>query len=178
MPSAWRLSHAIERQEGPGNRRGFGNWQSSGRRVPARGSGRDWCGQGFPGCWFCNWSWREGWDQAAWMSPWRVIGSDCFRKSSQLDVLVACAGISEAKPIPETSLVDWRRVMEVNLDGAFLSVKYAGKAMQAGGAVVLVGSASGIKAAPGASAYYKRAKRAYGCWRRRRRWNSSLGRSG
>lgn len=73
----------------------------------------------------------------------------------RLDLLVACAGISEAKPIPETSLDDWRRVMAVNLDGAFLSVKYGVRAMQerGGGAIVLVGSASGIKASPGASAY-------------------------
>ena len=66
----------------------------------------------------------------------------------RLDLLVACAGISEAKPIPETSLDDWRRVMAVNLDGAFLSVKYGVRAMQerGGGAIVLVGSASGITA--------------------------------
>jgi 2-keto-3-deoxy-L-fuconate dehydrogenase len=45
--------------------------------------------------------------------------------------------------------------MTVNLDGAFLSVKYGKKAMQdrKGGAIILVGSASGTKAAPGASAY-------------------------
>jgi len=78
-----------------------------------------------------------------------------FQQISNLDVLVACAGISEATPIPETSLADWRRVMGVNLDGAFLSVKYGVKAMQAnrGGAIVLVSSASGIKASAGASAY-------------------------
>jgi NAD(P)-dependent dehydrogenase (short-subunit alcohol dehydrogenase family) len=73
---------------------------------------------------------------------------------SRLDLLVGCAGISEAKPIPETSLDDWRRVMNVNLDGAFLSVKFGAKAMrERGGAIVLVGSASGVKAAAGASAY-------------------------
>jgi len=78
-----------------------------------------------------------------------------FQEVVQLDLLVACAGISEAKPIRETSLEDWRRVMSVNLDGAFLSVKYGVRAMQEsrGGAIVLVGSASGIKASPGASAY-------------------------
>jgi NAD(P)-dependent dehydrogenase (short-subunit alcohol dehydrogenase family) len=70
-----------------------------------------------------------------------------------LDLLVACAGIADAKPIPETSLDDWRRVMAVNLDGAFLSLKYGAKVMPAGGAIVLVGSASGVKASPGASAY-------------------------
>ena len=74
---------------------------------------------------------------------------------ARLDVLVACAGISEARPIPETTLGDWRRVMNVNLDGAFLSVKYGAHAMQrcGGGAIVLVGSASGTRASPGASAY-------------------------
>jgi 3(or 17)beta-hydroxysteroid dehydrogenase len=54
-----------------------------------------------------------------------------FQGVINLDVLVACAGISEAKSIPETSLADWRRVMGVNLDGAFLSVKYGVKAMRA-----------------------------------------------
>jgi 2-keto-3-deoxy-L-fuconate dehydrogenase len=72
---------------------------------------------------------------------------------SHLDLLVGCAGISEAKPISETSLDDWRRVMNVNLDGAFLSVKHGARAMREGGAIVLVGSASGVKAAAGASAY-------------------------
>jgi len=72
----------------------------------------------------------------------------------RIDVLVACAGISEAKLIAETSLSDWQQVMSVNLDGAFLSVKYGVRAMQnSGGAVVLVGSASGIKACSGAIAY-------------------------
>src|ERR1700753_1941369 len=40
-------------------------------------------------------------------------------KIGRVDVLVACAGISEAKLIAETSLSDWQRVMSVNLDGVF-----------------------------------------------------------
>ena len=72
-----------------------------------------------------------------------------------LDAVVACAGISDARPIAETSIADWRRVMAVNLDGAFLSVKYGARAMRErlGGTIVVVGSASGVKAASGASAY-------------------------
>ena len=73
--------------------------------------------------------------------------SDC------IDLLVACAGISDAKSIAEMSLADWRRVLAVNLDGAFLSIKYGVRLMQENGSIVLVGSASGIKAAAGASAY-------------------------
>lgn len=72
-----------------------------------------------------------------------------------IDVLVACAGICDARPIPDTSLADWHRILEVNLDGAFLSVRYAAKAMQenGNGSIVLIGSASGLKASAGASAY-------------------------
>ena len=76
-------------------------------------------------------------------------------KMASLDVMVASAGISDAKPIADTSLADWRRVLAVNLDGAFLSIKYGSTAMQqrSGGVIVLVSSASGIKTCPGASAY-------------------------
>jgi len=58
--------------------------------------------------------------------------------------------------VAEMSLEAWRRVMAVNLDGVFLGVKHAVRAMRAsgaGGSIVIVSSASGIKAAPGASAY-------------------------
>lgn len=76
------------------------------------------------------------------------------KQLGHLDVLVACAGVSAAKPISETSLKDWRSVMEVNLDGTFLSVKYGAKLMkETGGTIVVVGSVSGVKASAGASAY-------------------------
>jgi 2-keto-3-deoxy-L-fuconate dehydrogenase len=76
-----------------------------------------------------------------------------FRRIPRLDVFVHSAGISYAKPLTEMSLADWRRVTAVNLDGAFLGVRYAAEAMLQGGSMVLVASASGVKAASGASAY-------------------------
>jgi NAD(P)-dependent dehydrogenase (short-subunit alcohol dehydrogenase family) len=77
-----------------------------------------------------------------------------FAGIPKLDVFVGCAGISDARPLSETTLQDWRRVLEVNLDGAFLGVRHAVRAMlKDGGSIVLVASASGIKAAAGASAY-------------------------
>jgi 3(or 17)beta-hydroxysteroid dehydrogenase len=75
---------------------------------------------------------------------------------SRLDVLVVSAGITHAAPVDQITLEDWRRVMAINLDGAFLGTKHVVRAMRAaghGGSIVLVSSASGIKAAPGASAY-------------------------
>jgi NAD(P)-dependent dehydrogenase (short-subunit alcohol dehydrogenase family) len=72
----------------------------------------------------------------------------------RLDVLVNCAGISAAAPVAEMAYGDWRRVLAVNLDGAFLGTKHAIRAMRtAGGSIVHVSSASGIKAAAGACAY-------------------------
>lgn len=78
-----------------------------------------------------------------------------FRTIDQLDIVVASAGISAAQPIVETSLAEWRRIMAVNLDGAFLGLRYAISAMRkySRGSIVLVASASGIRAAAGAAAY-------------------------
>jgi 3(or 17)beta-hydroxysteroid dehydrogenase len=70
-----------------------------------------------------------------------------------LDVLVANAGVSFARPVAEMTLDEWRRVMAVNLDGVFLGVKHCLPAMGDGGSIVIVSSASGMKATPGASAY-------------------------
>jgi 2-keto-3-deoxy-L-fuconate dehydrogenase len=56
-------------------------------------------------------------------------------------------------PIVETAFADWRRVLNVNLDGAFLTLQAAMRAMQSGGAIVLTASAAGVKAEAGIAAY-------------------------
>lgn len=98
--------------------------------------------------------------EAAWIrlqvaeeSSWQAALAEVQAKWGRLDVLVANAGISFAKPVQEMSLEEWRRVMSVNLDGVFLGARLALPLMTAGGAIVLVSSATGIKAAAGASAY-------------------------
>ncbi|MEM7203079.1 MAG: glucose 1-dehydrogenase [Planctomycetota bacterium] len=71
-------------------------------------------------------------------------------------IAVHSAGISFAKPLVEMTLAEWRRVMAVNLDGAFLATQAAVRAMRRArgkGAIVHVASASGLKASPGATAY-------------------------
>jgi NAD(P)-dependent dehydrogenase (short-subunit alcohol dehydrogenase family) len=67
---------------------------------------------------------------------------------------VVNAGIGAGGPILDTSLEDWRRVMSVNLDGAFLTLQAAMAAMRdRGGAIVLTASVAGLKAEPGIAAY-------------------------
>src|SRR6185295_360910 len=69
---------------------------------------------------------------------------------------VVNAGIGAGGAIAETSFADWRRVMSPNLDGAFLTLQAAMRAIRAGGAggaIVLTASVAGLKAEPGIAAY-------------------------
>lgn len=89
-------------------------------------------------------------EEESWERAMQIL----LAAEGRLDVLAHCAGISAASPLAETSLAEWRRVLAANLDGAFLATREAVRAMGArGGSVVHVGSASGIRAAPGAAAY-------------------------
>lgn len=86
-------------------------------------------------------------------SDWEDAIDAALGRWDRLDVLVANAGITDGTPITQTDFDAWRRVMAVNLDGAFLGIKHGARAMATGGSIVVVGSASGIRAAPGAAAY-------------------------
>ena len=59
------------------------------------------------------------------------------RRFGRLDVMVANAGIGIMCKAVEMSLADWRRQTAVNLDGVFLSVKYAVPAMRPSAAAPL-----------------------------------------
>lgn len=71
-----------------------------------------------------------------------------------LDHAVVNAGVAGAAPIASLALDEWRRILSVNLDGAFLTLRAAMRAMKPrGGSIVLTASAAGIKPEPGAAAY-------------------------
>jgi NAD(P)-dependent dehydrogenase (short-subunit alcohol dehydrogenase family) len=73
---------------------------------------------------------------------------------SGLDHAVINAGIAGAGPIASLDFAEWRRILSVNLDGAFLTLRAAMRAMIGrGGSIVLTASAAGIKAEPGVAAY-------------------------
>lgn len=89
----------------------------------------------------------ERWDQAS-----DFIASQYGR----LDWAVVNAGIAHSATIAETDLVDWRRVMSTNLDGAFLTLRTVMPLMKGnalGGSIVVSASAAAIKAEPGVGAY-------------------------
>lgn len=70
-----------------------------------------------------------------------------------LDHAVINAGIASGATIAECAFAEWRRVMAANLDGAFLSLQAAMRAIPGAGSVVVTASISGVKAEPGTAAY-------------------------
>lgn len=66
------------------------------------------------------------------------------------------AGMATVRPIERFDYSDWRTCVGVNLDGAWLGIQAAFRAMKAkgqGGAITVTGSSAGIKTDAGMSAY-------------------------
>lgn len=66
--------------------------------------------------------------------------------AGDLNALVNNAGIAVFKPILQTTLSEWARVMEVNLTGPFLMAQAALPLMRGGGTIVNIASISGQRA--------------------------------
>jgi 3-hydroxybutyrate dehydrogenase len=60
----------------------------------------------------------------------------------RIDVLVSNAGIQIVAPLEELAFADWRRVLSIHLDGAFLTTRAALRHMyrQRGGSIIYMGS--------------------------------------
>jgi NAD(P)-dependent dehydrogenase (short-subunit alcohol dehydrogenase family) len=73
----------------------------------------------------------------------------------RIDVLVNNAGISLIAPAEETTLADWRRVLEVNLTGPFLMCREFGAEMlrRGSGSIVNVSSVAGLLGVADRAAY-------------------------
>ncbi|NCP18401.1 MAG: SDR family oxidoreductase [Erythrobacter sp.] len=76
-------------------------------------------------------------------------------KIDRLDHAVVNAGIGTGGQIAELDFAEWRRVMAINLDGAFLTLATALRAMRkgGGGSAVVTASVTGLKPVPGIGAY-------------------------
>lgn len=63
------------------------------------------------------------------------------------DIVVANAGMAGSAPAHKTALSDWQRTLDVNLTGAFLTVKpaLAGMAVRKTGRIVFIASTAGLK---------------------------------
>jgi NAD(P)-dependent dehydrogenase (short-subunit alcohol dehydrogenase family) len=87
--------------------------------------------------------------------------TDAVKAMGRVDGCFANAGVSQARaPLAELSTKEWRRVMQVNLDGAFFTLRAAArhmteraKAGDAGGRLIGMASSAAIHGAARASSY-------------------------
>ncbi|SAL33557.1 3-hydroxybutyrate dehydrogenase [Caballeronia arvi] len=81
---------------------------------------------------------------------------DAVAKLGGIDVLVSNAGIQIVAPIEEYAYSDWKKMLAIHLDGAFLTTKAAIKHMYAsgkGGSIIYMGSVHSHEASKLKSAY-------------------------
>jgi len=79
-----------------------------------------------------------------------------LKRFGRLDALVNNAGISDPgrRPIEETTLADWQRVIQTNLTGCFLTAKHAAPYLRkTRGAIVNLASTRALQSEPHTEAY-------------------------
>ena len=87
---------------------------------------------------------------------WKAVIADTGQRFGRLDIVVANAGIGIMGPAVDMSLTDWRRQMAINVDGVFLTVKYAIPLMRTsgdGGSIVMLSSVAGLRGSAGLAGY-------------------------
>lgn len=72
----------------------------------------------------------------------------------RIDIFFNNAGVnSEEKKLPDVSIEEWEKVMDINITGVFLGMKYVIPKMEAGSSIVNTASIAGIKGQKLVSAY-------------------------
>lgn len=86
---------------------------------------------------------------------WRTVVEAILEWHGQLDILVNNAGIFRSGGVANTTLADYRQVIEINQVGVFLGMQAAARPMmEAGsGTIVNISSIAGLRGSGGAIAY-------------------------
>lgn len=85
---------------------------------------------------------------------WDTIEAEGRATGAALDVAFLNAGIAgQPAPFAKMSFEDWRKVISVNLDGLFLSLRSSMRLAGDGAGIVLTASVAGVKAEPGIGPY-------------------------
>ena len=73
---------------------------------------------------------------------WSAAVDEAVARFGGLHILVNNAGITKRSLLADTSLDDWKRILDVNLNGTFIGMKTAVPAMKRAGGGVIVNIAS------------------------------------
>ena len=77
--------------------------------------------------------------------------ADAVNTYGGLDILISNAGIQIISPVVDSTLENWRKMLAIHLDGAFLTTRAAMKAMikqGRGGSIIYMGSVHSHEASP------------------------------
>jgi NAD(P)-dependent dehydrogenase (short-subunit alcohol dehydrogenase family) len=89
-------------------------------------------------------------DDSAWAATVEAVRSEF----GNIRYAVVNAGVGEGAPIAASTLAEWKKVLAVNLDGAFLTLQAGFRLMgEGGGAMVVTSSVMAFRAEPGTAAY-------------------------
>ena len=88
-------------------------------------------------------------------ADWQRVVDSIVQQHGRLDILINNAGIFRTGRIVDTTLDQYRQVIEVNQVGVFLGMKAAARPMitQGSGSIVNISSVAGLQGSPGAFAY-------------------------
>ena len=82
--------------------------------------------------------------------------AQCVETFGGIDVLVSNAGVQHIAPLVDLKLADWRRMLAIHLDGAFLTTRAVLRQMTSqrrGGTIIYMGSAHSKEASLNKSPY-------------------------
>lgn len=86
------------------------------------------------------------------------VADAAWQQTGRLDIWVNCAGIFPSQPALEISEEDWRRVLDINLSGAFYGARAAASRMIRGGVILNIASTAGMRPAGPGYAHYASSK--------------------
>jgi 3alpha(or 20beta)-hydroxysteroid dehydrogenase len=88
-------------------------------------------------------------------SDWEAVTSAALETHGRIDVLLNNAGVFLAAPLTDTSLADFRRVIDVNVVGVFLGMRTVAPTMaeQRAGSIINLSSVAGLMGSPYLCAY-------------------------
>ena len=88
-------------------------------------------------------------------SEWEAVVAEVLEDHGKIDAFINNAGIFRSAPLAETTLEEYRLVVEINQVGVFLGLKHVGAVMAAAGsgAIVNISSIAGTRGGAGSVAY-------------------------
>ncbi|MCC2251567.1 MAG: SDR family NAD(P)-dependent oxidoreductase [Bacillota bacterium] len=86
---------------------------------------------------------------------WKQVIAEALKAYGKIDILVNNAGVSSPETIATMGMNEWNKVMDINLNGCVIGMKYVIPEMQkqGGGSVINISSIGGIVGMAGTSPY-------------------------